>query len=205
MSRRLIAILRGVGPAQAVAVATAAVEAGIGWIEVPLNSPDPLRSIAAMQEALGARARIGAGTVLTPEQVRAVAATGATFVVSPNCDLRVIERTKDLGLGSYPGVFSPSECFAALGAGADALKIFPAGMMGTGGLKALRAVLPEGTAVYAVGGVGPADFADWRAAGADGFGLGSSLYQPGWEAGRVAEQARASVRAYDAAYGSVTA
>jgi 2-dehydro-3-deoxyphosphogalactonate aldolase len=205
MSRRLIAILRGVEPAQAVAVAEAVVEAGIDWIEVPLNSPEPLRSIAAMQEALGARARIGAGTVLTPDQVRAVAGTGATFVVSPNCDVRVIERTKDLGLGSYPGVFSPSECFAALAAGADALKIFPAGMMGTGGLKAVRAVLPQGTAVYAVGGVGPADFADWRAAGADGFGLGSSLYQPGWEPGRVGEQARASVRAYDAAYGSVMA
>jgi len=203
MSRRLIAILRGIAPAEAVAVAEGLVEAGIDWIEVPLNSPDPLRSIAAMQEALGARARIGAGTVLTPDQVRAVAATGATFIVSPNCDVQVIDRTKDLGLGSYPGVFSPSECFAALAAGADALKIFPAGMMGTGGLKALRAVLPEGTAVYAVGGVGPADFADWRAAGADGFGLGSSLYQAGWDAARVAEQARASVRAYDAAYGAV--
>ncbi len=205
MSRRLIAILRGVEPAEAVTVAAAVVEAGIDWIEVPLNSPDPLRSIAAMQEALGAKARIGAGTVLTPDQVRAVAATGATFIVSPNCDTQVIARTKDLGLGSYPGVFSPSECFAALAAGADALKIFPAGMMGTGGLKAVRAVLPQGTAVYAVGGVGPADFADWRAAGADGFGLGSSLYQPGWSASRVAEQARASVRAYDAAYGSVMA
>lgn len=203
MSRRLIAILRGIAPAEAVAVAEGLVEAGIDWIEVPLNSPDPLRSIAAMQEALGARARIGAGTVLTPDQVRAVAATGATFIVSPNCDVQVISRTKDLGLGSYPGVFSPSECFAALAAGADALKIFPAGMMGTGGLKALRAVLPDGTAVYAVGGVGHADFAEWRAAGADGFGLGSSLYQAGWDAARVAEQARASVRAYDAAYGSV--
>lgn len=202
MNRRLIAILRGITPQAAVPTATALVEAGIDWIEVPLNSPEPLRSIGAMQDALGDRAHVGAGTVLTPEDVRAVAATGATFIVSPNCDVRVIERTKDLGLGSYPGVFSPTECFAALAAGADAIKIFPAGMMGTSGLKAIRAVLPPDALVYAVGGVGPADFADWRAAGADGFGLGSSLFQPGWDVARVAEQAAASVRAFDAAYGT---
>ena len=135
---------------------------------MPLNSPEPLKSIAAMQSALGDRARIGAGTVLTPEEVRAVAATGATFVVSPNADPRVIIRTKELGLGSYPGVFTATEAFAALAAGADVLKIFPAGIMGTAGLGALRAVLPAGTPVYAVGGVGPGDFAAWRAAGADG-------------------------------------
>jgi 2-dehydro-3-deoxyphosphogalactonate aldolase len=205
MTRRLIAILRGLEPGRAVETATAVVDAGIGWIEVPLNSPDPLRSIAAMQEALGGRARIGAGTVLTPEEVRAVAATGATFVVSPNCDPRVIARTKELGLGSYPGVFTPTECFAALAAGADALKIFPAGLMGTAGLKAIRAVLPPGTLVYAVGGVGPADFAAWTAAGADGFGLGSSLFQPAWPVERVAEHARASAAAWDSAHGTLTA
>ena len=179
MSRRLIAILRGVTPERAVETAEAIVAAGIDWIEVPLNSPEPLRSIAAMQAALGDRARIGAGTVLTPEEVRAVADTGATFIVSPNADPRVIARTKALGLGSYPGVFTPTEAFAALAEGADALKIFPAGAFGRDGLKALRAVLPRGTLVYAVGGVGPADFAGWCAAGADGFGLGSSLFQPG--------------------------
>lgn len=205
MSRPLIAILRGVEPARAVETAAAIVDAGIDWIEVPLNSPDPLASIAAMQDALGARARIGAGTVLTPEDVRAVAATGATFIVSPNADVRVIERTKALGLGSYPGVFTPTEAFAALAAGADALKVFPAGMMGTGGLKAVRAVLPAGTQVYAVGGVGPADFAAWIAAGADGFGLGSSLFQPGWPVARVAEAARASAAAWDATHGVVAA
>lgn len=201
MSRHLIAILRGVAPERAVETAAAIVAAGIDWIEVPLNSPEPLRSIAAMQAALGDRARIGAGTVLTPEEVRAVAATGASFVVSPNADLRVIARTKELGLGSYPGVFTPTEAFAALAAGADALKIFPAGAFGRDGLKAMRAVLPAGTLVFAVGGVGPADFAAWSAAGADGFGLGSSLFQPGWPVARVAEQARASAEAFDAVHG----
>jgi 2-dehydro-3-deoxyphosphogalactonate aldolase len=198
MSRRLIAILRGLLPERAVETAEAIVAAGIDWIEVPLNSPEPLRSIAAMQAALGDRARIGAGTVLTPEEVRAVADAGGTFVVSPNADLRVIARTKALGLGSYPGVFTPTEAFAALAEGADALKIFPACALGREGLKALRAVLPPETLVYAVGGVGPADFADWRVAGADGFGLGSSLFQAGWTTARVAEQARASAEAFDA-------
>jgi 2-dehydro-3-deoxyphosphogalactonate aldolase len=201
MSRRLIAILRGLVPGRAVETAETIVAAGIDWIEVPLNSPEPLRSIAAMQAALGGRARIGAGTVLTPEEVRAVADAGGSFVVSPNTDLRVIARSKALGLGSYPGVFTPTEAFAALAEGADAIKIFPAGALGREGLKALRAVLPRGTLVYAVGGVGPADFADWCAAGADGFGLGSSLFQPGWTTARVAEQARASAEAFDAVLG----
>lgn len=205
MSRPLIAILRGVGPERAVETAAAIVDAGIDSIEVPLNSPDPLRSIAAMQDALGDRARIGAGTVLTPDEVRAVAATGARFIVSPNADPAVIARTKQLGLGSYPGVFTPTEAFAALAAGADALKVFPAAMMGTDGLKAIRAVLPKGTRVYAVGGVGPADFARWRAAGVDGFGLGSSLFQPDWPLARVAEQARASAKAWDVALGITSA
>ena len=205
MTRNLIAILRGVTPERAVETAAAIVEAGITWIEVPLNSPEPLRSIAAMQAALGDRGRIGAGTVLTPEEVRAVAATGASFIVSPNADTRVIARTKELGLGSYPGIFTPTEAFAALAAGADALKIFPASMMGTGGLAAIRAVLPQGTLIYAVGGVGPKDFAVWCAAGADGFGLGSSLFQVAWPVSRVAEQARASVEAWDAVQGAVPA
>jgi len=205
MSRNLIAILRGLDPDRAVETASAIVEAGIDWIEVPLNSPEPFRSIASMQEAVGDRASIGAGTVLTPEDVRAVAGSGGTFVVSPNADLRVIARTKAMGLGSYPGVFTPTEAFAALAEGADALKIFPAGAFGREGLKALRAVLPRGTLVYAVGGVGPADFADWCAAGADGFGLGSSLFQPAWPVARVAAQARASADVWDAVHGVRTA
>lgn len=205
MSRPLIAILRGLEPAAAVETATAIVEAGIDRIEVPLNSPDPLASIAAMQAALGDRARIGAGTVLTPDDVRAVAATGATFIVSPNCDAQVIERTKELGLDSFPGVFTPTEAFAALAAGADAIKIFPAEMMGLAGLRALRAVLAPATQVYVVGGAGPANFADWRDAGADGFGLGSSLFRPGLGVAEVAERARAAVEAWDRLDGSVSA
>jgi 2-dehydro-3-deoxyphosphogalactonate aldolase len=201
MTRRLIAILRGLEPERAVAVAGVLIEAGIDRIETPLNSPDPLASIAAMQDAHGARARIGAGTVLTPAEVEAVAATGASFVVAPNCDPAVIGRAKALGLGAFPGVFTATECFAALAAGADALKIFPAGLMGPEGLRALRAVLPRAARVYAVGGVGPADFAAWRAAGADGFGLGGSLFQPGWPIERIDAAARASVRAWDEAYG----
>lgn len=205
MSRPLIAILRGVEPDRAVDTATAIADAGITRIEVPLNSPEPLRSIAAMAEALAGRAEIGAGTVLLPEEVRAVAAAGGSFIVSPNTDVRVIARSKELGLGSYPGFFTPTEAFAALAAGADALKIFPAGMMGTDGLAALRAVLPHGTAVYAVGGVGPADFARWRDAGADGFGLGSSLFKASWDIARIAEAARSSVAAWDATEGVLTA
>lgn len=205
MTRNLIAILRGVEPPNAVAIGEALIAAGITWIEVPLNSPQPLASIAAMQAALGDRARIGAGTVLTPDDVRAVASTGATFIVSPNCDPRVIARTKELGLGSYPGVFTASECFAALAAGADALKIFPAGIMGPAGVAALRAVLPAKTLVYAVGGAGPADFPAWIAAGCDGFGLGSALFKPGWTPNRVSEAAHATVAAWDAAHGRVEA
>lgn len=205
MTRPIIAILRGLEPARAVATGEALVAAGITLIEVPLNSPEPLRSIAALQAALGERARIGAGTVLTPEEVRAVADTGATFIVSPNADPRVIERTKQLGLGSYPGVFTATECFAALAAGADALKVFPASLLGRDGLTAIRAVLPTGAQVYAVGGVGPRDFADWRAAGIDGFGLGSALFKPEWPPERVAEAARAAVAAWDATLGLVSA
>ncbi len=205
MTRRLVAILRGLQPDRAVETAAAIADAGIGWIEVPLNSPEPLASIAAMQAALGARVRIGAGTVLTPADVEAVAATGAGFIVAPNCAPPVIARAKALGLVAMPGVFTPTECFAALAAGAVALKLFPAAMAGTEGLRAIRAVLPAGTLVYAVGGVGPADFARWHAAGVDGFGLGGSLFSPAWSIERIAGQARASAAAYDAVYGSVMA
>ncbi len=205
MPRNLVAILRGLQPDRAVETARLIAEAGIDWIEVPLNSPEPLVSIAAMQAELGDRVRIGAGTVLTPAEVEAVAGTGASFIVSPNCNPEVIARTKALGLVSMPGVFTPTEALAALAAGADALKLFPAGMAGAEGLKALRAVLPPATQVLAVGGVGPADFALWRAAGADGFGLGGSLFNPDWPGERVAERARAAVLAYDAAWGIATA
>ena len=195
MTARLIAILRGIEPPNAASVAEALIDAGITDIEVPLNSPEPLKSIEAMAKRLAGRGRFGAGTVLTTEDVAAVRAVGASFVVSPNCDADVIQSTKAAGLASYPGVFTPSECFAALAAGADALKLFPAFMMGPAGLKAIRAVLPRETEIYAVGGIGPDDFSTWTAAGADGFGLGSSLFAPGWSIQRIAEAARESVAA----------
>jgi 2-dehydro-3-deoxyphosphogalactonate aldolase len=199
MTRKLIAILRGITPPEAVPAAQALVEAGITTIEVPLNSPDPLASIAAMTQALGDRATIGAGTVLTPDQVRDVAHAGGQIIVSPNTDITVIRATKFHGLQSWPGVMTPTECFAALAAGADGLKIFPGTLLGPEGLKAIRAVLPPGTQVYAVGGAGPDTFADWIAASADGFGIGSALYKPGLTTADIATRARDIVAAYDRA------
>ena len=197
MSRRLIAILRGITPDEAISVCTALIAAGITRIEVPLNSPDPFDSIKRMVDAHGRDAQIGAGTVLSTDDVGRVAQMGGKLVVSPNCDQRVIVATKAAGMQSWPGVMTPTECFAALKAGADGLKIFPASLIGPDGVKAFRAVLPPGTQVYAVGGAGPENFAEWIAASADGFGIGSALYKPGLSVADVAARAANIVAAYD--------
>ncbi|MDH2434370.1 2-dehydro-3-deoxy-6-phosphogalactonate aldolase [Pokkaliibacter sp. MBI-7] len=201
MQRNLIAILRGIRPEEAEAITAAIIEAGISRIEVPLNSPEPLHSIEIMAKAFSTVAQIGAGTVLTVDQVGEVSAAGGTFVVSPNCYEAVIEATRMRGMGSYPGVLTPSECFTALRCGASALKVFPATMMGIEGLKAIRAVLPAGTQVLMVGGVDDSNFGQWLAAGADGFGIGSALYKPGKTVAEVAASARRMVAAYDQYHG----
>ena len=199
MTRNIIAILRGITPSEACAAVEALIDAGISTIEVPLNSPNPFDSIKAMADAFGSDALIGAGTVLSVEDVNRVADVGGKLIVSPNTDPRVIHATKTAGLQSWPGVMTPTECFAALKNGADGLKIFPGSLLGPDGLKAIRAVLPEGTQVYAVGGAGPDNFKDWIAASADGFGIGSALYKPGMSTADIAKRAAEIVAAYDAA------
>lgn len=201
MSRNIIAILRGITPGAVEDVGAVLVESGIVRIEVPLNSPDALASITALVAQVSDAAQIGAGTVLSVNDVDAVAETGATLIVSPNCDASVIRATKARGMFSFPGVMTPTECFKALQAGADGLKLFPGALIGPDGLRAIRAVLPEGTEVYAVGGAGPDNFAEWHAAGVDGFGIGSALYRPGDGTDLVAKRAREIVAAYDEVFG----
>lgn len=200
MSRNLIAILRGITTEEAIPVCETLINEGITTIEVPLNSPNPIDSIALMVKTFGNNALIGAGTVLSRQDVAAVAGVGGQLIVSPNADPEVITATKAAGLQSWPGVLTPTECFAALKAGATGLKVFPGFAMGIDGLKAIRAVLPPETQVYMVGGVGPDGFSEWKAAGANGFGIGSALYKPGRTAAEIAPIARDMVAAYDAAF-----
>ncbi len=201
MSRPIIAILRGITPDEATPICAALIQAGIERIEVPMNSPAPLLSIKRMVDAFGETALIGAGTVLTTEVVQQVHDTGARLIVSPNADADVIRASKALGMQSFPGVLTPTECFAALAAGADGLKIFPGFLLGVEGLKAIKAVLPPEVPVYMVGGAGPDNFDQFIKAGAAGFGIGSNIYKPGYSVADVTARAKDVVAAYDEAKG----
>ena len=191
----LIAILRGVRPDEVEAIGDALVDAGFTLIEVPMNSPDPLDSIGRLARRFAGRAIVGAGTVLRPEDVEAVRAAGGTMIISPNANTAVIAASASAGLVSLPGTSTPTEAFAALDAGATALKLFPAEGSSPGVLKAMLAVLPKGTRVLPVGGVSPDLVAPWLKAGAAGFGLGSALYKPGMTAADVGAHAQAFVAA----------
>jgi len=187
----LIAILRGVRPDEVAAIAAALEIAGIAIVEVPLNSPDPLASIATLARDFGARLLIGAGTVMTEAQVAAVAQAGGKLIVTPHADPAITRTAKAHGLIAVPGFFTPAEAFAMLAAGADALKLFPSEAASPAVLRALRAVLPVDTAVLPVGGIDAGNIPAWRAAGAAGFGIGSAIYKPGDTAAIVATKARA--------------
>jgi 2-dehydro-3-deoxyphosphogalactonate aldolase len=195
--RHLIAILRGITPPETLAVCAELIAAGITLIEVPLNSPEALKSIADAAKRFPTEALIGAGTVLTPADVDAVKAAGGQFVVSPDTNPAVIARTRELGMASYPGVFSPTDAFAALRAGATGLKFFPAEVLGPKGIKAMKAVLPPAVPLYAVGGANPDNFGEYFAAGCAGFGLGTYIFKPGMTAADVATRAKTAVAAYD--------
>ena len=192
----LIAILRGVRPDEVEAIGDNLVAAGFTLIEVPLNSPDPLDSIARLARRCAGRAVIGAGTVLRAGDVATVRNAGGTMIISPNADPSVIRASVDAGLVSLPGVLTPSEAFAALDAGATALKLFPAEAASPAVLKAMRAVLPARARVLPVGGIAPDTMAPWLKAGAAGFGLGSALYAVGKSADQVGASARAFVTAF---------
>ncbi len=196
--RELIAILRGVKPDEVERYADVIFAAGITKIEVPFNSPEPLKSIERLAKCFGDEALVGAGTVLNVQHVKQTANAGGQMIVSPNCNADVIQTTKQYNMLSYPGVFTATECIAAIDAGADGLKLFPASVLGIEGLKALQAVLPVNFPTYGVSGIGPKDFADWLSAGMTGFGIGSFLYQPGASVALVQERAQQLVAAYDA-------
>ena len=197
--RPLVAILRGIEPHEVVGIGEALIKAGFGIVEVPLNSPEPLKSIEALAREFGDRAIIGAGTVLTTSEVDSVIDAGGRLIVSPNMNVEVIRRTRQRNGLSFPGVFTPSEAFAAIEAGCHALKFFPASLHGPGGIKAIKAVLPPQLPVLAVGGVSVPTIGEWLTAGSDGFGIGSNVYKIGWDATKVGEEATAFVAAYDAA------
>jgi len=192
----LVAILRGLVPAEAADIGNALYESGFRALEVPLNRPGAIECIAILTRALPADALVGGGTMLTVADVDAVHGAGGRLMVSPNCDVRVIAHAASLGMLCAPGVVTPTEAFAALQAGAHALKLFPADMVGHGGLKALNSVVPAGTDFWPVGGVTPESMAPWVKAGATGFGIGGQLFSPGATVDQVRQKAHAYMQAW---------
>lgn len=202
LKRDLVAILRGLPPPDCEAIVAALIEEGFAAIEIPLNSPDPFRSIEVAAKLAPAGVLIGAGTVLTRAQVDALHAAGGTLLVSPNVDAAVLGRAAEHGMVTMPGVFTPTEALAAIAAGASALKFFPASVLGPDGVKAISAVLSKDVPLGVVGGVSEADFAAYGKVGVRHFGLGSSLYKPGDDADTVRGRARRAVAAYDDVFGA---
>jgi 2-dehydro-3-deoxyphosphogalactonate aldolase len=192
----IIAILRGLTAPDAVAIGTALIDAGIRMIEVPLNSPDPLSSISRLHHHFGHDALIGAGTVLTADAVYSVAQAGGRLIVSPNVDPAVIARAVDLGLDILPGFLSATEAFCAIRAGASRLKLFPAGSVNGSHLKAIREILPGDVEIWAVGGTGAHDLAQWLDCGVRGIGVGGSLYKPGDSGEIVGRRARTLIETW---------
>lgn len=199
LKRDLVAILRGVKPTEIEAIVDVLIEAGFEAIEIPLNSPDPFNSIEKARKRAPAEILIGAGTVLTTDQVRQLNDVGGNILVTPNTDPDVIRASGTYGMVSMPGAFTPTEALAAIKAGASAIKFFPANVLGPKGISGIKAILPPDVPLGAVGGVAEGDFADYMAAGVSCFGLGSSLYKIGATAAEVAERAKISVAAYDKA------
>ena len=199
MNRNIIAILRGIKPEEVLDTVHVIVKSGITQVEVPLNSPSAFESIEMLRDEFEGSIQFGAGTVTDIKQVEVLAKIGVDFVVSPNFDSAVVRATKEAGILSFPGVITPTECFSALNCGADGLKFFPASLIGTDNLIALRAVLPTDVPLYMVGGVGPKNFAAWIKAGATGFGIGSGLYKAGDSPEVVAKKAESIVLSYDEA------
>jgi 2-dehydro-3-deoxyphosphogalactonate aldolase len=201
MKYPLVAILRGLKPEETDGAVEALLEAGFRAIEIPLNSPEPFRSIEIAAKIAPSDALIGAGTVLTVEDVDRLEDAGGRLFVSPNVDIPVLERAVERKMVTLPGVFTPTEALAAAKAGATGLKFFPASVLGPSGITAIRAVLPPDMLVAAVGGVSEDNFADYAKAGIRAFGLGSSIYKPGLSVGEIAQRARATIAAYDNVFG----
>lgn len=197
MKRPLIAILRGLKPDEAEGVVSVLIESGFTAIEIPLNSPDPFRSIAIAVKKASSEVLIGAGTVLTPQAVEQLHDVGGRLMVSPNVDPEVIASARERGMVTMPGVFTATEALLAAKAGASGLKFFPAGILGASGISAIRAVLPADLMIAAVGGISDKNFAEYIKTGVYAFGLGTSLYKPGMTVAEVAARAKATIHAYD--------